>query len=156
MKKIFRVVVFISLPIYILALIYILFFRYRYGLGIEFGSFAERIQYATNFVPFRTIGTFLTRLFEGSINTSIVVENLLGNLLLFFLLGFYLPFLFKKFSRLSVYAMWVALVIVAVEIVQFIIQMGSLDVDDFILNFSGAILGWLIFTKTPLKKLLDN
>jgi len=156
MKKIFRVVVFVSLPVYILALLYILFFRYRYGLGIEAGLFAERIKYATNFVPFRTIGTFLTRLFEGSINTSIVVENLLGNLLLFFPLGLYLPFLFKKFSRLPIYAMWVALVILLVEIMQFIIQMGSLDVDDFILNFSGAIMGWLIFTKTPLKKLLNS
>ena len=156
MKKIFRVVVFVSLVVYVIALLYLLFLRYKINFGLEATSFAERIKYATNFVPFRTISTYITRLSEGSINVSIGVQNLLGNFLLFFPFGFYLPFLFKKLSRLSIYAMWVAVIILAVEVTQFIIQMGSLDVDDFILNFSGAILGWLIFTKTPLKKLLNN
>ena len=156
MKKIFRVIVFTSLVIYVMALLYLLFLRYRVNFGLEAQSFVERIKYATNFVPFRTISEYITRLSEGSINISIGVQNLLGNFILFLPLGFYLPFIFKKFLRLSTYAMWVALIILALEVTQFIIQMGSLDIDDFILNFSGAIVGWLICTKTPVKKLLNN
>ena len=139
-----------------MALMYILFLRYRGGRIFGTESLAETIRYFANFVPFKTIGTYFTRIFEGSINISIAVENLLGNLLIFLPFGFYLPFISGKFSKLSIYAIWLALIILIVEITQLITRRGSFDVDDFILNFSGAIIGWLIFTKTPVRKLLNN
>ena len=41
-----------------------------------------------------------------------------------------------------------------VEIIQLTTMSGSLDIDDFTLNFTGALIGFNVFTRTPIRSLL--
>ena len=66
------------------------------------------------------------------------------------LLGFYLPFLVKKMTSVKGYMVIVAVFIVLIEVVQLITLSGSMDMDDFILNFAGALIGFFVFTRTPI------
>jgi glycopeptide antibiotics resistance protein len=47
-----------------------------------------------------------------------------------------------------------ATAIIIIEIVQISTKSGSLDIDDFILNFVGALIGFIIFTRSPIRVLL--
>lgn len=73
------------------------------------------------------------------------LANLWGNLLLFVPLGAFLPLLFSPFRR-----WWKALagllgILIAVEAAQLVSRLGTCDVDDLLLNFVGAFLGWLLW-----------
>jgi len=72
---------------------------------------------------------------------------------LFFPAGFYLPFFVRKMGKLKIYSIVMAALIIAVELVQVLTMTGSLDVDDFMLNSVGALIGYLVFTRTPARSL---
>jgi glycopeptide antibiotics resistance protein len=59
-------------------------------------------------------------------------------------LGFLLPLLFFKFNSLKKVFLVSVVVSVCIELLQFILSVGSLDIDDVILNTIGGILGYLI------------
>ena len=69
-------------------------------------------------------------------------------------MGLYLPLLAQKARKIRMYGMLVAAVILMVEIMQLMTMPGSLDVDDFILNLAGALIGFVVFTRTPARGLL--
>ena len=77
-----------------------------------------------------------------------VIENILGNIILFMPLGIFLPLFFPKYSlkRIIVLAFICSL---SIELVQLIgRQFGNyrtVDIDDIILNTIGAILGFIIY-----------
>lgn len=79
--------------IYCVCLIFILFF-YGYRVGNQL--FSKEHFEQPNLVPFRTICNYLERFFDNTINTNIVVKNLLGNLLMFVPMGMALPVLFEN------------------------------------------------------------
>jgi glycopeptide antibiotics resistance protein len=134
--------------IYCAALIYILFLHSRmrsgfYSFGIE--RFSREHFEMCNVVPFRTIGTYLKRLREDSINFNIVAVNIFGNLILFAPMGFFFCVLFGNRFR-SVWKFLIAIIIMVImaELIQFVTFMGAADVDDVILNVTGAAIGFYI------------
>ena len=68
----------------------------------------------------------------------------MGNIAIFIPLGIYIPLLINKKSIFTNSAI-VALISLCVEIVQYILAIGTADVDDIILNTIGGLLGILIF-----------
>lgn len=96
---------------------------------------------AMNLTPFKTISYYL----RGE-DTTGTMPNLLGNLLLFVPFGLFLPYLFKIFKRLKVYLLFVFSVSLFLEIIQLVTAYGTFDVDDLILNVTGALLGFLIYS----------
>jgi glycopeptide antibiotics resistance protein len=54
-----------------------------------------------------------------------------------------LPLLFFKFNSLKKVSLVSVVVSVCIELLQFILRVGSLDVDDVILNIIGGILGYI-------------
>ena len=87
-------------------------------------------------------------------------KDLLGNILLFVPFPFLLLFVFriKGFTRLLLGAMTVSM---AVEILQYVFNIGVADIDDLILNTIGALLGlflmYLLFPRLQDKtNLRDN
>lgn len=73
-------------------------------------------------------------------------ENIVGNVLLFVPLGVLLPVLFDELKR-PVALLWRAAVIsLLIEGTQFLTRARSVDVDDVILNVTGAMIGLGIFT----------
>jgi glycopeptide antibiotics resistance protein len=79
----------------------------------------------------------------GSNDATHMLIGVLGNILLFVPLGFLLPLLWKRFSPLATVLTGAALSF-AIETVQFFTGRAA-DIDDFILNTLGALLGCCIF-----------
>lgn len=146
--------------IYLLIAIYLLFFHTSYRTkgniwGVELFSL-EHLQMA-NFVPFRTITTFFTRLAENTINTDIVVVNILGNMLLLAPLGCFIPELYKnKFNKFWKFLLLVLVLDIGIELIQFVTFTGSLDVDDIILNTIGACIAYAIMKINFVYKIFDS
>lgn len=104
------------------------------------GGVAEGISMA----PLRTIQNYLRAYELGNISRELVELNLGGNLLAFAPMGFFLPTLYRLQRDPIAYGLTVGLAIVAVEVVQALLGCGSADIDDFILNFVGATITWIV------------
>ena len=143
MKKIFTGIAAISFLIYIFVIFNLLFMGFRYsGAGfININSFALN----SNIIPFRTILSYVSVILNTNMNNGIAIRNLIGNLFLLFPLGFYLPFFIRKMGNVKIYILSVSVLIIVIEVMQFITGRGILDIDDFILNFAGAMIGFVIF-----------
>ena len=126
--------------IYCIALIYVLFlYGYRTGNQFNLKVFSKEHFEMPNFIPFRTIFSYLERLFNSTIITNIVVTNLLGNLVMFVPMGMALPVLFSEKLKIIVFTIFLVIIN---EITQFITFTGSADIDDIILNTIGAMIGY--------------
>ncbi|WP_088013275.1 VanZ family protein [Gottfriedia acidiceleris] len=91
-----------------------------------------------NFVPFRTIISYL----NNDMNDSLKISNLLGNLLLLMPLGIILK---TKIKSIKLSILTGVIILFSVEIIQFIFKVGSFDIDDMILNSFGLLIGYLIY-----------
>jgi glycopeptide antibiotics resistance protein len=81
---------------------------------------------------------------------ELVIQQLLGNVVLFVPLGFLLPLLSTRYRRFALTAAVGLSVSVGIELVQFaqlltLSSRRSADVDDVILNVTGACLGYLLW-----------
>ena len=153
-RKACKMIIKCSVILYFPALFFILFLfgrHYRYGAD---GDFWQFVRFNTNLVPFKTIGGYIADLARNKMNFDIPVKNLLGNLLLFLPAGVYLPLFFKRLGRLRVFAPVMIGILLCAEIFQLVTRTGSLDIDDIILNFLGAVIGFGLFK--VIGKLLEK
>ncbi len=152
-RKILVMLIKCSVILYLPALFFILFLfgrNYRYGAD---GSLWQFVRFNTNLVPFKTIGEYFSALARNRMNFDIPIKNLLGNLLMFLPMGVYLPLFFKKMGRFRVCGPVMLGLVFCVESFQLITRTGSFDVDDIILNFLGAVIGfglWKLIRKLLL------
>jgi glycopeptide antibiotics resistance protein len=105
---------------------------------------AEAVTDGVSMVPLRTIRNYLRAYELGNISRELLVLNLGGNLAAFAPMGFFLPSLYRAQRNPIVFALTVGVSIAAVEFVQAMIGCGSADIDDFILNFAGAAVLWIL------------
>lgn len=92
-----------------------------------------------NVIPFRSILPYLRNITE-----PYAFKNIMGNILPFLPLGFFIS---NKFSKKVIKPIIICLVaILVIECVQLIFKIGFFDVDDILLNFVGCILE----TKNPV------
>ena len=148
--------------IYLLLLITILFLKNEYRMGgfEDINTFSNEHFETINIIPFATIIGYISGLLFEDININIVVINLATNLLLFAPMGFFIPILFdKKVKNIKQFGMVMVLITILVEILQFITYSGSTDIDDIILNTTGAIIIYMLmktkFVKNLLNKVID-
>jgi glycopeptide antibiotics resistance protein len=110
-------------------------------------SFEQRLA-GVNFLPFKTIMIYL----GGQESFRIAAENLLGNIIAFAPMGFLLPIIIKKCRKaLNIFIVSISASLL-IEILQFFFHLGSTDVDDVILNVSGALLGYYTYKVIVLLK----
>ena len=155
MRKMFTAFAVFSFVVYFFIAFRLLIFRSaaQFSQAIEIiGSPRRHTSY--NLVPLKTIIGYVKALVDGSMNRYIPIQNIVGNLLAFMPLGFYLPFFIKKMAELKIFAITVSGLIIAVELMQFILRVGSLDIDDYILNLIGTLIGFAICTHRPVSYLL--
>ncbi|WP_033543871.1 VanZ family protein [Planococcus sp. CAU13] len=100
-------------------------------------------EWNTNIVPFHSIYTYITG--AQNFNLNIVIDNTLGNILIFIPLGIFLMLLFRRFNTIGKVAMAAFVLTVSIEITQFFLRVGRFDVDDIILNTLGAVIGAVIY-----------
>jgi|GEM_PF-816841 len=118
---------------------------------IHFGAYTEQrfvyqsnMDLMTNFIPLKTIRLYARCLRYNYIGPIIPLINLLGNLLLFMPMAFFLPCLFPPMRVFWKYAVSLAVLLVIIEGLQFVLCCGSCDVDDVILNLSGSLAVYLL------------
>lgn len=114
---------------------------------VEAGNYFEQIKQNISLIPFNTIRIFLRNL-SASGNPAAVrhaIINLAGNVVMFIPLGFFIPAVSEKLRTFIRTAAVSVLSIVAVEVLQLFLLLGSCDTDDLILNIIGVTVGYLIF-----------
>ena len=118
--------------------------------GFDGIPYWEQVQQNLNLIPFRTIRLYIRLLTEVPDPRFIphAVINLFGNVIMFIPLGFLLPKVFPKLRRLWKVLLTTGLIISAVELIQLFTLVGSLDIDDLILNLAGAALGYGLYRLT--------
>lgn len=94
-----------------------------------------------NLIPFKSI---LDILQNGSIYAIII--NILGNLLIFIPLEYFIITLFKV-NKLSINFILSVSIILIIELIQLIFKIGVFDIDDIILCMLGMMLFYLIYNR---------
>lgn len=123
--------------LYCLGVLFLLFYRSPSDPGLPFPVY---LRDHLNLVPFRTIRRF-SRLLIPPVRPYLVriaLRNLLGNILLFVPLGFFLPRLFSLLRSFLLTVLSVCVMVCSVEILQVLFTVGTCDIDDLILNLLGA------------------
>ena len=143
--------------IYAILLLYVTLWNRHNGFA-ELTT-AEYGALFVNLKPFKTITIYIKWLFDGNrFNNYIPITNLGVNLILLFPMGYFLPNLFKWFKNFFAYLGINIIILALIETIQLLTRRGSFDVDDFILNILGAIIGfaaWMI-TVILIRKISDS
>ncbi|MBY0121590.1 VanZ family protein [Bacillus sp. S/N-304-OC-R1] len=114
----------------------------------------------SNIIPFQNTIQYIMGF--DRFNMDIIINNTLGNIMIFLPLGIFLPMLFKKyytFSRIFVSSIIISF---SIEVQQFVFQIGQFDIDDIILYTIGCALGYFVirtirdFTGLMKKKTLEK
>ena len=126
---------------YCLVMLWLLFGRAEAPAGIPY---IRQLKMRMNWIPLRTLRLQLRLLSDWDRPHLIrhAAVNLLGNLVLFAPLGVFLPGLWPRLGKLWKLLLTVAMIIVTVEITQVLTLLGRCDIDDLLLNLSGAAMGY--------------
>ncbi|MEZ5165658.1 MAG: VanZ family protein [Acidimicrobiales bacterium] len=95
---------------------------------------------SSNFTPFASIVEILR-----STSPWFALENIGGNVVMFIPFGFLMPVLFEKVRHPWAILWRAAAVSVLIESAQYVTRARAVDVDDVILNTTGALVGYGIF-----------
>ncbi|WP_226671442.1 VanZ family protein [Metabacillus litoralis] len=139
MRKVLKLLVYISFFAYLCFLLYLLFFSH-YRQSVE-GVIAY------NLVPFTTIqGYFST--FTGFSLT----DQFIGNILAFLPFGFLIVFIIPRSSlmRILIYTFVLSF---GIECLQILFRVGAFDVDDLLLNTVGGVIGYVFSLLFQTKKI---
>ena len=130
--------------VYAAVMLWLLFGRSPYSGD---ASFEKYFLTHINFVPFRTIRRF-SRLLTPPVRPvflRMAVNNLLGNILMFIPLGYYLPSLFVGLRKFWRTLLSTCIIMSLVEVLQLVLTVGTCDIDDLILNTIGSAFGYCIY-----------
>ena len=157
--KIVKITNLILFSVYLYLLILVTFFDSLLGRNISSITILNReeinsyIDYGFNIVPFKTIISYITRLLNGNLNLSIFIKNIGGNLIMLMPFALFILILNDKI-KLKSFIKTVFIVSLCIEVLQFITQSGSCDIDDIILNVLGATIMIRILQTKKIKRLI--
>lgn len=122
--------------------------------GISEPPYSPQLRKHFNPIPFHTITLFLRCLMPPYRPWLIrgAITNLFGNILLFIPLGLLPPLLWSWAGKLWKTLLLAAGIVAVVELLQMLLLVGTCDVDDLILNVTGAAIGYGLFKLCPRSK----
>lgn len=151
--RIKKLVVFTLFAVYIICAVFMLFFMRESLLGRC--SYGEYFRENTNFVPFRTVIEFAGYIRDDdTVYGDISFENTFGNVIALMPIGFFFPAIWQRQRRFGSFLLTASAVIIGVETIQFIAMCGACDIDDFILNLTGAVMGFGFTRLNIVKRLM--
>lgn len=141
--------------LYLITLIKLTLFDRDYGrVGLNFSNWdKENIQVYlrnNNLIPFKTIIEYIVR------QDRVALINLFGNIIAFAPMGLFLPLLFKKQKKTIFFILTNIIIILIIEILQFLSFRGSFDIDDLILNIGGALIVYGLYKIKKINKLINK
>ena len=120
--------------------IYVLVMLWQLFLGPYRTTFGER---SANLIPFQTI--IDVTLGFGSYGLHLWFINLFGNVITFIPLGFFLSAFVPRLRSLVALLVACTLISSGAEVIQYAANVGSLDIDDVLLNVFGCALGFWLY-----------
>ncbi len=118
-------------------------------------EFRYFIKHSVNLIPFKTIIEFIKE-FNSMYSSRTILLNLLGNFIALMPMAFFLPLLFKKQDKFKNFFLTILLIILGIELCQLLTASGRFDIDDIILNASGAILMYFVLRIKVMQNLIKN
>ena len=109
-----------------------------------------------NFIPFKMIIKFIVKLINHEMELSMFIRNIFGNFIACMPFAFFLPRLFRKENKIKTFLITMFIIVSIIEITQFITLSGTFDIDDYILNISGAYLMFNILKMKKINLLIDK
>ncbi len=110
-----------------------------------------------NLRPGRSIyEVYILGFVHGYVNAYYMLLNLLGNVCAFMPFAFFLPMFWRAMRHWYFFLPAMILAVASVEALQFAFMVGSCDVDDVILNVSGAMLLFFLFQIPPLSRFVQR
>ena len=146
MKEDRKKVLLIYLLIYIVVLLGFILSNNRISEFINQGI----INKDDNLIPFYSI----KQLLNSRLGLKFGLYNIVGNFLMLTPLSILLPFISSKFRKFWSMFFVLLLTPLIIEIAQYLLKLGSFDIDDIILNTSGALIVFIIINYTKLYELL--
>lgn len=134
-----KLILWIFFVLYMMLLIKMIFFKYGFRASLVLLKLPYK-PFKSNFIPLKTIIFYCL-----TSDITIIIRELLGNVVAFSPMGFLLPFLFNEIKgvvKVSIISFAISLFF---ELIQLITNLGSFDVDDIILNTLGAIIGFMVY-----------
>lgn len=101
-----------------------------------------------NLIPFKSIFEMLT----SQLGLRFALYNIFGNFLMLTPLAIILPLISDTFKKMTNFIITIIITTFAVELIQVLTCSGSFDIDDIILNFSGATILYIIAKKSKISK----
>lgn len=141
----FGLVIFMVFVVYLIIVFYIVFLKNRFvsqNINYEI-PLKVYWQFSVNLTPFKTIKNYI--IYDNNLSDSIKYINVLGNVVLFIPFGFMYPILIDKNRKFLWIFLCSFIFSLSIELLQMMFRIGSLDVDDIILNVFGAIIGYCVF-----------
>lgn len=161
-RRIMNVTVWLFFLIYVILLGTFTLFDEMFGRDIT-NIFTDsrymRMHYMSNqlnLIPFKTVFAYISGMLSGTFPFRTVMINIAGNIVAFAPFAFFVPLLFKRINTLCRFILYMTAVIVFVELLQFVTMSGSCDIDDLMLNLSGAILCYSFLQMNFMKRILNK
>lgn len=114
-------------------------------------GFSLYLQTRVNLIPFYTIKEISD---VGGFYTVIV--NNLGNILALMPMGVFLPLIFFRQRRILMFVLTVTLCVILIETTQMLFLMGAWDIDDLMLNVTGAVIMFLVMRSKITAKIYEK
>jgi len=141
LKKIVKPLLGVLFALYSCVLVYVLFFS---RTAVSDYPILEYLKSFSNFVPLKTIMNYAKLSTKGFV--TLAWTNIFGNFVLFLPMGMLLPCLLKRVDRFWKVILINLAMILGVEALQCVFRVGVVDIDDVILNISGAMAGYGIIS----------
>ena len=155
MRKFARVLLWTAFAVYSVAVFSILFLGSRGG-RFPYDSVWEYMKYSVQPIPFKTIFGYIRDVIDKRWMLGLAIRNVLGNFILFYPMGVFLPCLFRSVRTVKKSLLISLCTILSVEIVQLVFRLGIFDIDDLILNMAGWILGFLTLSIPMIRKYMKK
>lgn len=161
-KKILKVNLIIYFVIYTITIITLTLFDEIFGRqGIVIANWNRELlnlytRTSFNIIPFDTIKLFINGYKNGVVSLRDFSINIFGNLFALMPYGLFIPLMFKKINKYYKFLILMIILVVAIELLQFISLSGSCDIDDLILNVMGASIVYFICKIKFVNKVINK
>ncbi len=103
----------------------------------------EHVRLYCNLKPFKSIRMYAEAYRQHSMPMRLIMANIFGNLVAFMPCAVFMPVIWKRLRKFLWFFIAITGLVVLVEAVQFITMVGQADIDDVILNVTGASVFYL-------------
>ena len=144
-KSYLHVICYAIFIIYLLVLMKIVLFKYSDLVDVVKGIATGNLNgfRSINLIPLTSIIEFAKIILEG--NFAKGFNNIIGNIFIFAPLGYFLPLLFIKCKKINTVILVGFIISFLFETCQYLLYLGSADIDDIILNLIGTVIGFALY-----------